>query len=91
MKIIEKKYWGNLLVPTSVKNIYMQYLFSYALIHLSKNWKPLNPGINFMVKNINIHTFGIENIQLLHYAGCSENNRKNIFLEVKKILNDYID
>lgn len=89
--LYEKKYWGSLINEGSVKHIHIQYVYSYALIHLSKNWKPFNPGINFMPKDIDISQFGIENIQLLHYAGCSENNRINIFKEVKKILNDYID
>ena len=71
--------------------MYLQWVFSYALIHLSKNWKPFNPGINFMPKDINISQFGIENIQFLHYAGCSEKKRRNVFQKVKKILNDYID
>tara|TARA_Y100000814_G_scaffold270444_1_gene226547 strand:+ start:116 stop:1012 length:897 start_codon:yes stop_codon:yes gene_type:complete len=89
--LYEKQKWGNLTITQGIKHIFLQYVFSYALIHLSKNWKPFNPGINFMPKDININQFGIQNIQLLHYAGCSENSRKNIFKEVKKILNDYID
>jgi len=89
--LYEKKIWGNLINTHGVKHIFLQYVFSYALIHLSKNWKPFKPGINFMPKDMNIDKYGIENIQLLHYAGCSEKQRQYKFLEVINILNDYID
>ena len=39
---------------------------SFALLKLSDNWKPFNPGFNYIIK---IDSKINKNISLLHYCG----------------------
>lgn len=51
------------------RHIGIQYAQSFALIKLSDNWEPFEPGINYLLKVYDINKFGKENISLLHYCG----------------------
>ena len=43
---------------------------SFTLYTLSENWKPFEPGINVLLKNIDFRQkIGIENMKLVHYCG----------------------
>lgn len=59
--------------------IFSQYVYSLILVSLSDNFKPLHPGMNFLVKDISINKFGRENIGILHYAGVSNSSRQDIY------------
>lgn len=69
-------------ISQSAKHIGIQYAQSFALIKLSNNWKPFIPGINYLGKVYDIHTFGKKNIILFHYCGKhGENNVYKYFPE----------
>jgi hypothetical protein len=69
LKLGLQKYWKIKNVPENVLHIALQYSFSYALLDTSNNWKPLKPGINYLLKIYDPHKFGLNNISLLHYCG----------------------
>lgn len=57
-----------------LNHIGIQYATSFALIKLSKNWKPFSRGINYLlpISNIdNYNNFSENDIQIIHYCGCS--------------------
>lgn len=56
-------------VPEHIRHIGVQYGASFALMKMSNNWKPFDPGFNFLVKGYNVNKFGKNNITLLHYCG----------------------
>lgn len=58
-------------VSYSLKHIGVQYGASFSLMKTSKNWKPLDRGVNFLAKEYSIEKFGKENIKLLHYCGSN--------------------
>ena len=57
-------------VPIEVRHIGVQYGASFALMKISDNWKPFNPGFNYIIKAADIERFGKNNIKLLHYCGA---------------------
>lgn len=56
-------------VPRHIRHIGVQYGASFALIKISDNWKPFEPGFNYLAKEYDINKFGKNNISLLHYCG----------------------
>jgi len=58
-------------------HIAIQYAQSFALINLSKNWKPFEIGFNYLGKVYDINKFGKNNIVLLHYCGI--NGEQNVY------------
>lgn len=72
-----------------VRHIGVQYAQSFALIKLSSNWKPFEPGVNYLGKCYDINKFGKNNIKLLHYCGINgENIVYNHFSEYLKAIED---
>jgi hypothetical protein len=59
-----------------------QYGLSFSLVGLSDNWKPFEPGFNYLLKISNPTSFGVHNIKLVHYCGRGGDRRaKKIFKE----------
>jgi hypothetical protein len=59
-----------------------QYGFAFSLVSLSENWKPFEPGFNYLLKISNPTSFGINNIKLVHYCGRGGDRiAKKIFKE----------
>lgn len=65
-------------VPHHIRHMGVQYGASYALIKMSKNWKPFEPGFNYCLKASGlvdgVETFeklSKDEISLLHYCGNS--------------------
>lgn len=56
-------------VPDHIRHIGVQYGASFALMNISKNWKPFDAGFNYLVKEFDVNKFGKDNITLLHYCG----------------------
>jgi len=56
-------------LPYINRHLGLQYSMSYALLNLSRNWKPFTPGINYLLKVYDVNKFGKQNISLLHYCG----------------------
>lgn len=56
-------------VPDNIKHIGVQYGASFSLIKISNNWKPFEPGFNFLAKEYDVNMFGKDKISLLHYCG----------------------
>lgn len=59
-----------------------QYGFAFSLVSLSENWKPFEPGFNYLLKISNPSSFGVNNIKLVHYCGRGGDRKaKKIFKE----------
>lgn len=58
-------------VPHNIRHIGVQYGASFALAKISDNWKPFEPGFNYLIKGYDINKFGKDRITLLHYCGIN--------------------
>lgn len=56
-------------LPENIRHIGVQYAASFALMKISNNWEPFEPGFNYLVKSYDANEFGKDKIQLLHYCG----------------------
>jgi len=56
-------------LPRDIRHIGIQYGASFALAKISTNWKPFEPGFNYLVKSYDIAKFNKNNVSLLHYCG----------------------
>jgi hypothetical protein len=76
--------------PENIRHIGIQYAASFALMKISDNWQPFDPGFNYLVKLYDVNKFGKQNIQLLHYCGrdgfkiASKDYRQQIFEYLKQ-------
>tara|TARA_Y100001970_G_scaffold76688_1_gene97353 strand:- start:51165 stop:52037 length:873 start_codon:yes stop_codon:yes gene_type:complete len=60
---------NDLALPENIRHIGVQYAASFALMKISNNWEPFEPGFNYLVKSYDADEFGKDKIQLLHYCG----------------------
>lgn len=74
-------------VPRYIQHIGVQYGASFALVKSSNNWKPFDPGFNFLAKEYSIEKFGKDRITLLHY--CGTNGYNVAYKHFNKIINKY--
>ena len=68
-------------MPHDVRHIALQYSMSFALVKLSENWKPFEPGFNYILKLSNKLSLDKNKITLLHY--CGENGYELALNEYK--------
>ena len=80
-------------VPHNIRHIGVQYGASFALMRVSDNWKPFEPGFNYLAKEYDISKFGKENIQLLHYCEVNgfEVAYRNFAPQIDEYLNENVD
>lgn len=84
IELVLQKYWNIKNVPHDVLHIALQYSLSYALLTLSDNWKPFEPGFNCLIKT-NVDNFDIHKLKLLHYCGVDADNM------LKSIIPEYFE
>lgn len=79
-ELILENTWPSNLNNKEVRHISIQYTLSFSLLKTSSNWKPFEPGFNYLLKSYDVEKFKKENISLVHYCGINaEKIAKNLF------------
>jgi hypothetical protein len=76
------------------KHMIDQIMIGPVMVTLSDNWEPFEPGINFLIKDYDIEKFGLDNIYIIHYAGCNGNVggiRNQRFTQMLNIYKKYFE
>lgn len=60
-----------------------QVIISILTYELTDNWEPFKPGINYLLKSLDVNIFNKNNITLIHYCGINAGSL------VKKIYPEY--